>query len=52
MGQPPLIGSRCCVCRAGALGRTTVLKATMSHGLASQVYWCRSGVTVCLFVVS
>jgi hypothetical protein len=45
MGQSPLIGSRRCVCTAEALGGTTVLKATMSHGSASQVYWCRSGVT-------
>jgi hypothetical protein len=42
MGQPPLIGSRRCVCMVGVLDGTTVLKATMSHGSASQVL---SGVT-------
>jgi hypothetical protein len=51
MEQSPLIGSRRCVCTAGALGGATVLKATMSRGSASQVYGCQSGVTGSVWVV-
>jgi hypothetical protein len=43
--QPSLNGSRCCVIYGGGALWDHCPEATMSHGSASQVYWCRSGVT-------
>jgi hypothetical protein len=38
-------GSRCCVIYGGGALWDQCLEATMSHGSASQVYRCRSGVS-------